>query len=130
MDIHQELSEYLMSNLVDSYSDFDSDSLFAFATMVNISISGDSISESMLSLYTAPIASLIGREMIDACVSYFHGASLLNVVCDCTTSSEDCSLQQINDSDWTEQGRNDAANGSPMYNRANTEILALRTELF
>jgi hypothetical protein len=130
LDINQELSEYLMSNLVDSYSDFDDDSTFAFATLVNITLLGDTISESMLNLYTAPVKQLIGSEMLSACVSYFHGAQILSVSCDCHEPSTECVKEDMEESPWLEQGRLDASSGAPLYNKATTEIMVLREAIF
>lgn len=130
MDINLELAEFLMNDLASTYSDFESDSTFAFAIMANIAIVGDSIPESLLRLYTAPVADLIGQDITQSSMWYFHGASILSIDCDCMDQSDHCLVTDMNDNPWYLKGKSDMTEGNPMYNLAVSDVMALRTALF
>lgn len=130
LDINLELAEFLMNDLASTYSDFENDSTFAFAVMTNIAIVGSSIPESLLRLYTAPVAELIGSEMTESSMRYFHGASILSIDCDCAGQSDGCLVDSVEENVWYLKGKQDLIDGSPVYNRAVSDVISLRTELF
>lgn len=134
LDNRQELLEFLMDGLADTYSDFDDDSTFAFAVAANIAIIGNSIPESIASMYLVPVIKLIDESIVKSSIAYFHGAQILHIQCDCSDPSYDCLVDNIENNElyqfWFEKGKTDSINGSLMYNKAVTDVTALREILF
>jgi aminopeptidase-like protein len=119
-----------MYDLHSTFEDFDNDSEFAYSVIANIAIVGDSIPESMMQLYMAPVTNLIDDGMLLSSAAYFHGADILNVECDCSSESPLCLVEEIQADDFFSRGRDDKFFMAPMYNRAVADVMALRTALF
>lgn len=119
-----------MNDLTTTYADFDNDSTFAFAVMANIAIVGDNIQESLMRMYTTPVNDLINPQIVAASLAYFHGSKVLSVMCDCSDAADECLVNTLESNPWNERGREDALIGSPMYNRAVTDVTALRCALY
>ena len=130
MTINQEISEFLMTELAQTRCDFEDDSSFSYSVIVNIAILGNFIPESLVQLYIAPIKDIIPEDLIIGTLSYFHGAELLVVSCDCSPEDTKCLVSDIESTSWHLFGRGEKIAKSEFYDRAALDILELRESLF
>jgi len=128
--VNQEISEYLMYELAASRSDFKDDSSFSYSAITNIAILDSIISESLVKMYLAPIKDIIPEDLIIGTLSYFHGAELLVVSCDCSPEDTKCLVSDIESTSWHLFGRGEKIAKSEFYDRAALDILELRESLF
>ena len=119
-----------MYELAASRSDFKDDSSFSYSAITNIAILGNTISESLVELYLAPIKDIISEDLIMGTLSYFHGAELLVVCCDCSSEDTECLVSNIESTSWHLFGRGEKIAKSEFYDRAALDILELRESLF
>lgn len=119
-----------MTELAQTRCDFEDDSSFSYSVIVNIAILGNTISESLIELYLVPIKDVISEELIMGTLSYFHGAELLVVACDCSSRNTKCLVSDIESTSWHLFGRGEKIAKSEFYDRAALDILELRESLF
>ena len=126
MSVESELHEFLMHELAETYDDFEDDSFFAFSVFCNIAIAGNSISESMIAMYVAPVIQVVDEEIIYNSMAYFHGSSILSIECDCSEYNPNCIVRWCEENEFYAVGVEDRLNAAPNYNFATSQIMNLR----
>lgn len=119
-----------MNELIDTYQDFDDDSMFAFSVAANIAIVGNSVPESVLSLYLAPLTQVIDKNMLVCSLAYFHGANILHVECDCIGYNEECLADATERNQYFFSGIEERVENTETYQFAINQVDRLRNLLY
>lgn len=130
MDIHQQLSEFLMTDLAASVDDFEDESLFVYSVAVNIAIVGSQIQESLLRMYIQPVMDLVNINLMYASLAYFGGADILNIECDCSGGNMSCLTTEVRNDPFYVKGASDKLVSARMYEKATSDVLELRSKIY
>lgn len=123
-----ELYYFLMDELKDITLDIEDPSMAAHNICILLSVDGFPVPETFFRLYIAPVN--VDYEILMNALAYFTGAGILEVTCDCDSSSKLlCDVHSITNTDFYHCGMKDACEGSDKVAAIYQHIGTLREEL-
>lgn len=84
------------------------------------------INETYMELYLSQVT--LEDNILQAALSYFRGAQILDVLCDCG-QEESCSIENWHSNFWFQRGNEDRFMGARQYSQTVAWIESLRTKL-